>query len=332
VFVIVAVAIFVVAVLQAGVLKDAFKSVATLRVILPDEGLSGLARGSTVEILGTPAGKVDRIVINPDEKLQAEVEIDAAMKPFVRRDSKAFIRRQFGIAGAAYLEISRGTGPPLDWDYAVLTVEVDRDPTANIGDLVDEVRAKVFPILDDTHRTIRSLAGLADRLGGPGGEVDQLLTSIGVVSERLARGEGTVGRLLVDDRLAQDVEETMAALNREMGQIGAILADVRTATSEVAAMSRTVSGQSQTLITNTGDTLVSLNAVLKDVSKTMPALTKLMTNAGDASVALPTFLVQTQKSLEELERLLRQLQGHWLLGGRTPPPESPRLSPLEARP
>lgn len=332
VFVLVAVGIFLFAVLQAGVLKDAFKSVATIRVILPDEGLSGLTTGSAVEILGTPAGKVDRIVINPDERLHAEVEIDAAMKPFVRRDSKAFIRRQFGIAGAAYLEISRGRGAPLDWDYAVLSVEVDRDPTSNIGQLVDEVRAKVFPILDDTQRTIQSLAGLAERLGGPGGEVDRMLTSIGAVSERLARGEGSVGRLLADDRLARDLEETMAAVNRDMGKLGAILTDVRTATSEVAAMSRTMGKQSQTLIANTGDTLVSLNTVLKDVSKTMPALNKLMINAGDASVALPTFLAQTQKTLVELERLIRQLQGNWLLGGSAPPPEAPRLSPLEARP
>jgi hypothetical protein len=64
----------------------------------------------------------------------------------------------------------------------------------------------------------------------------------------------------------------------------------------------------------------------------MPALNKLMINAGDASVALPTFLAQTQKTLVELERLIRQLQGNWLLGGSAPPPEASRLSPLEARP
>jgi phospholipid/cholesterol/gamma-HCH transport system substrate-binding protein len=131
--ILIALGIFVVAVLEAGVVQDLFKSTLSLRVILPDTGLAGLNAGARVEILGTDAGQVRQIVIDPKQRFHAVVEIEQTMEPFVRRDSKVFIRKQFGIAGAAYLEITRGQGEPLDWEYAVLTAEADQAPTENIG-------------------------------------------------------------------------------------------------------------------------------------------------------------------------------------------------------
>jgi len=54
--------------------------------------LFGLAEGAKIEVLGTPAGKILRIVIDPDQKIDAKARIDSSMAPFVRQDSKAVIR------------------------------------------------------------------------------------------------------------------------------------------------------------------------------------------------------------------------------------------------
>src|SRR5918995_5347915 len=161
---------FVIALLEAGVLRDLFRSTLTLRVILPDSGLAGLNEGASVEILGTDAGDVREIVIDPERRFHAVVEIEEAMEPFVRRDSKVFIRKQFGIAGAAYLEITRGQGEPLDWDYAVLTAEPDQAPTESMGAILEDVRAKVLPIVDDVHRTVRAAGDLIAQLQAPDGQ------------------------------------------------------------------------------------------------------------------------------------------------------------------
>ena len=61
-----------------------------------------------------------------NEKMHAEVRIDSEMAVFVRSDSKATIRRTFGSAGDAYLEITRGFGEPLDWEFAVINAVSDR--------------------------------------------------------------------------------------------------------------------------------------------------------------------------------------------------------------
>ena len=158
--VIVALIIFLGTILQAGVLRDWFRPVSTLRVVLPEAGVAGLSEGADVQILGTRAGTVRRVVINPNQQMYAEAEIDDQARAFIRRDSQAVIRKSFGVAGAAFLDISRGTGAALDWRYAVIQATTERDPTESIGAIIDQVREKVFPILDDAGRMMSGLAAL----------------------------------------------------------------------------------------------------------------------------------------------------------------------------
>jgi phospholipid/cholesterol/gamma-HCH transport system substrate-binding protein len=313
--ILIALGIFVVAVLEAGVVQDLFKSTLSLRVILPDTGLAGLNAGARVEILGTDAGQVRQIVIDPKQRFHAVVEIEQTMEPFVRRDSKVFIRKQFGIAGAAYLEITRGQGEPLDWEYAVLTAEADQAPTENIGAVIKEVRVKVLPILDELHRTVAASGDLVAELRSPEGRLQRALADLNTVTSRLAEGKGSVGRLLADDALARDLETT---------------------SSEVAATSQVIGAQSQNLpamIASAKTALASLNRIMAKVDRTMPELTGIVRETSSASIGLPTLLTQTHRTLAELERLLVQLQGVWLLGGTNgAAPKPSRLSPVEARP
>src|SRR6266513_5356986 len=140
------VAAFLGAILHAGVLRDWFRPVSHLRIVLPETGVAGLSVGADVEILGTQAGTVRRIVISPNQQMYAEVDIDDQARAFIRRDSRALIRRRYGVAGAAFVDVSRGTGAELDWNYAVIQAVTERDATDSIGALIDQVREKVFPI------------------------------------------------------------------------------------------------------------------------------------------------------------------------------------------
>jgi phospholipid/cholesterol/gamma-HCH transport system substrate-binding protein len=327
--ILIAFGIFVIAVLQAGFVRDLFKSTVSLRVILPETGLAGLNEGASVDILGTDAGQVREIVIDPEQRFHAVVEIEEAMQPFVRRDSTVFIRKQFGIAGAAYLEITRGQGEPLDWDYAVLTAEPDQAPTESMGAILEDVRSKVLPIVDDVHRTVRAAGDLIAELQAPDGRLQVVLADLGKVTTRLAAGEGTAGRLLVDDTLVRDLEATLASLNQQLGRLDAIVADFQSTSGEVAAQSQRL----PEMMTNASAALASFTQVMAEVERAMPEITELVRETSSASVALPTLLTQTQQTMAELRQLLVQLQGVWLFGGRDgDAAERTRLSPLEARP
>ena len=162
--VIIAMLLFFGVAVEAGILSRWFQSNATLRILLPEQGSAGLSAGADVEMLGTKAGEATRVVITPNEQMYAEASIEEQAVPFIRRDSVAVIRKRFGIAGAAYLDISRGRGQALDWGYAVIPGTTERDPTESVGTLIDEVRGKVFPVLDDLGRgQITRLAPAADQ-------------------------------------------------------------------------------------------------------------------------------------------------------------------------
>jgi phospholipid/cholesterol/gamma-HCH transport system substrate-binding protein len=316
-----ALAIFIAAALQGGVLRAWFNPRVPLHVVLPEQGLFGLAPGAPVEILGTKAGEVTRIVVEPGQRFIAEAEIDEAMRTFVRRDSKAFIRKQFGIAGAAYLEVTRGQDQPLDWEFAVIDAAVDKAPTEDVGKLIEDLRAKVLPIIDETKRAVTALADAAESLRAPDGRFQTMLADLQSITARLQRGEGTLGRVLADNQLARDLQTTVTTLSDAVRRLPPMLAELDRTAGNVSAVSGAVRAQADALpdiMRNTNATLSTLRQVTRDL--------------GEATPGLPALLAQTQQTTLELERLLLQLRSLWLLGGSGEPPEDGYLSPLEVRP
>jgi phospholipid/cholesterol/gamma-HCH transport system substrate-binding protein len=329
-FVLITLLIFIAGLIYSGQVRKWFNPGETLKVVLPDEGLFGLTEGSTVEILGTKAGEVRDIVINPDQKIYANVRIDSDMAVFVRSDSKATIRKTFGIAGDAYLEITRGKGEPLDWEYAVLTVESDRKTSDTLAELIEELRAKILPVVDDAHKAILMLTAIAKDLQDPDKGVQQLLTNLNSIADRIDRGEGAIGRLLTEDKLIRDLEALVARL-------GPIFDDLQKTIQNLSEFSKEFdieTGDIPEITRNLKKTLASMEMVMKDLSQTTPQLPQIVKNVGDTTDAVPILVLQVQQVMIELERLIQQLQSHWLLGGGSGQPSqtATRISPLEVNP
>src|SRR6516164_4424076 len=309
--VLVAGAIFFAAILQAGVLRDWFRPVSHLRIVLPEAGAAGLSVGADVEILGTQVGTVRRIVISPNQQMYAEAEIDEQARPFIRRDSRALIRRRYGIAGASFLDINRGTGSELDWNYAVIEATTERDPTENIGALIDQAREKVFPILDDLGRSVKILAD---------------------VIERLQRGEGDVGRLLTDDTMIRNIEGVVAKADVAVSDLAQLASELQVAGRNVETLSQTINGPDSgipRLLQRADTALVSLQQGLRDLALATQRAPQIVHNVELGSRDLPSLLTQTQQTAHELDQLTIQLRGLWLLGGGGKPPAQPARSPTD---
>ena len=337
VFVILTVIIFGAAFLFSGQVREWLDPGEKIKVILPSDGLFGLSEGAEVEVLGTRAGKVLRIVINPDQQMHADVQIQSDMRAFVRRDSSATIRKRFGVAGDSFLDISRGFGQPLDWEFAVIKATADRAPTESIGEILDEVRTKVFPVIDDTRKAMHLFLAVVEDLQDPQGNMQQLLTNLNTVSGKIARGEGVVGRLLAEEKMMDDFVALVAGLNRNIARFDPLFDDLATTIGNVAEISAQISEQSKGLPEITlklKELLVSVQAVMKDLSRTTPQLPRIAENVGQATDSVPVLLLQTQQVMAELELLIRQLQSHWLLGGGAAKtkPTSTRISPAEVNP
>jgi phospholipid/cholesterol/gamma-HCH transport system substrate-binding protein len=313
--VLVCIALFVGALINAGLVKDWFKPSYTLRILLPEDGVSGLSTGAEVQVLGTRAGEVRRIVIDPSERMHAVVRIDDQMRPFIRRDSKVSIRRQFGVAGAAFMDISRGTGPELDWSYAVLNASSDRAPTDTLGQMVDELRAKILPLIDDIQKAVLAFTAVARRAVDPAGPLEQTLTSAAGIAHKVEKGDGVAGRLVANEKLAADLEATLLSMRELAGQLERTSKDPRI-------------GE---IVQKTNAILASLQSTTRGLAETTPKITR---NVVDTTDTMPALLTQAQVAAHELELLLAQLRQSWLFGGGggAPAPASGRAPAVQVRP
>jgi len=334
--VLVALVLFMFSLIQAEVLREWLDPGKTLKLVLPDEGLFGLAEGAKVEVLGTPAGKVLRIVIDPDQKIHAEARLSGSMLPFVRRDSQAIIRKTFGVAGESYVEITRGSGEELDWDYAVLTAQSDRAPTESMGEILEDVRSRVIPILTQTERTMTALADFTERLADPAGDLQVMLGDLSALTTRIERGEGTLGRLLSNDTTAREIEQLLSTANAAVTRLEPILEELHATAAQVALLSKSVNAQSKDLpeiSASVKSVLASLDDVMGDLRATTPQLPAITRDIGASTANIPVLLGMTQQTLAELEALLRQLRNSWLLGGGgAVAPDGGRLPLSEVRP
>lgn len=335
--VLVAVIVFVLALFVGGRIDEWLNPGLTVRVVMPSEGLYGLSEGASAEILGTKAGQVRRIVIQPDESIYAEVHINDAMADFVRRDSEVVVRKRFGIAGDSFLDISRGHGQPLDEQYAVLEARVDRAASESAGALLAQIRDKALPVIDDAASTISALAAFADGLQDPQGNLQQGLANLNAITGRLARGEGAVGRLLVEDSLVRELEALVAGLNHTLGGMGPVLDELQVTVRNIAVMSEALGAQSQAIpevSSRVVSVLDSVDDIMKDLKRTTPQLPRITRSMADATENLPVLLLQTQQTVAELELLIRQLRASWIVGGGAGEPSQPasRISPLDVTP
>lgn len=303
--VLVSIGLFVAAVLHAGLLSDWFRPTAHLRIILPESGSQGLSAGADIQVLGTKVGTIRRVVVDPARRLYAEAELDEQATGFIRRDSKAMIRKEFGVAGAAYLDISRGAGEPLDWKYAVIDAVTEPDPTANLGATIDQIKQKIFPILDDAGRAIHALADTA---------------------QSISEGHGNIGHLVKDEDLVNQVNQILANLKTATEQLNAALGDVQGITSKAGGPDGVPA-----LLTRANAALTSVQQATRDLAKATPKLPEITRNVGTSTADLPALLAQTQTTALELEKTLNQLRHTWPLSGSAAPEER-RLSPSEVRP
>ena len=292
--VILALALFFGAMFEAGVLRRWLRPDSELRIVLPQAGFGGLAVGADVDVLGTHAGSVKQIVLNPDGAMYALATIERQTTQFIARDSAARIRLRYGVAGSAYVDVSRGTGAPMDWTYAVLTATVEPNPADTLTATLNKVTADVLPTLA---HALHAMTALDDVVSG------------------IKAGQGSAGRLLTDDTLVRQVEDTVATLKAEIAQLGPILAPV------------------PGLLNQTHGVLANVQSMSRDAARATPQLPALARNAADSTSNLPMVLTQAQATTAELEKLLVQLRGSWVLGGNgAPKPASTRLPPREVRP
>ncbi len=224
-FVLIVVAALVTGIILAGRAQDWFEPVHEIRLEFPQEGSLGLQRGAEIQILGATVGRVGRIRVKDDGSMYTTLDIKGDFIRFVRADSRALVKKVFGVAGDAYVEVTQGRGAPLDGD-SVMRAEKDTEITEIAQNILKQIEDATLPLLQEYTR-------LAAELRNPEGPLMKLLAHLETVSKGLADGEGSAGRLLRDPSAAEEIERILAR-TRE------ILADVKEMSARLPPMAETV--------------------------------------------------------------------------------------------
>ncbi|GAN96423.1 ABC transporter [Komagataeibacter europaeus NBRC 3261] len=256
ILVLVALVILLGAVIEAGVLRDWLTPAGRLRIVLPENGVSGLSVGDDLEVMGIHAGTVRRVRINPSGGMYAIAEIDPDIEPYIRRDSTAIIRKRFVVAGASYIDISRGTADKLDWSYAVLSATNAPNPADTITQTFSDIRDRVIPVLDNAQHMMATL--------------DATITD-------MHAGKGSIGRLMTNDDLIRQAEQMITSLNATVAQLTPIEKQLAGVMDKASASMTNV----QKATGDLSDATPAITHNLRDASQQLPVLlVQAQTTAG----------------------------------------------------
>jgi phospholipid/cholesterol/gamma-HCH transport system substrate-binding protein len=206
IFAIVALAILTYAIVKLGQAARLFTRRYSLYAFVPNA--SGLREGGQVTVAGQLAGSISKIEFLPVDadttrNLRITVQLDQDLQQQVRLDSRVMLRNQ-GLLGDRFFDITPGTPkfrPLHEGDTLVLGPSMDYD------------------------MMIQRAAGVLTDVAG-------LTHDLRAVTQSVAHGNGTIGKLLTDralyDRLNATLGSTsnlLARLQNPNGSVGKLLDD-----------------------------------------------------------------------------------------------------------
>ena len=194
-FVFLALVIMVAGIFIAGRAQGWFERRDTLRVVfVTDEGAFGLKEGDEVKIRDTVAGNVGKISPTQEGTIEAVFQIKHRFLTLLKKGSVAKVRKKFGFAGDAFVEIViKGTEPLQDGDPIACTKDEElMDIAKNALTNIQEV---VMPIMKETR---------------------EVLANINQITGSIKNGDGMAGTLVKDNELAEEVKKVIGNVNSLM--------------------------------------------------------------------------------------------------------------------
>jgi phospholipid/cholesterol/gamma-HCH transport system substrate-binding protein len=169
------------------------------------ENVAGLAEGADVQVGGVHSGNVLHILLphKPGDKVIVVMELNKSSQEIIKSDSVASIETE-GMLGNQYVAISFGSAGQAEVKDGDTIQSV---PPLQMGELL----AKASAILDSSQQAILNTTAATAHLNS--------------VSAKIDSGQGTVGSLVNDKQVYNNLEQTTATLQATMVQAQAGVTD-----------------------------------------------------------------------------------------------------------
>src|ERR1700734_1548786 len=222
-FIIAGVTLFALGIFLVGSSHEAFSRHVLLYTEFAD--LDGITKGSKVQVAGMDAGQVTKIDVpgSPSGHFRVQMKVDESLHGLVRSDSIVTVDTE-GVVGDTFLTIHSGSPNAA---IAQADSVLQSKPPVTMSDLLSHG----LGIMNDADATIKQVGGkLNVALDG----VDVAVGNANDLLVGLKEGRGPAGMLLRDEKMADQIRETMSNvqsttsnLNQASGRVNSIVADVQ---------------------------------------------------------------------------------------------------------
>ena len=166
--------------------------------------VNGLKLGNNVRYSGINVGTVRKITMINDTTICVNMAVESDILDHIRKDAKAVIGSD-GIVGSMVLNIFPGT------------VEAD---LLRPGDTLSSIR-KI------------STSDMMSTLSVTNQNAAELSSELLKITSSLNEGQGTLGRLLNDEEMGNDLKETVKNLNKVSREASEVINDLKTVISDI---------------------------------------------------------------------------------------------------
>jgi len=186
IFVSVGVALFIIGIYFIGKRQQMFNS--TFRVSGIFKDISGLEVGNNVRFSGINVGIIENIEQITDSTVKVDMQIDEHTRKFMKKNAKAIIGSDGLMGNKIVLIFSETAGKkPLE-----------------DNDIIETVKAIS---MDDILQKIKVSSDNAANITG----------DLAAITQNIRKGKGTIGRLLMDSVLAQNVNQAIVNVKQGAG-------------------------------------------------------------------------------------------------------------------
>jgi phospholipid/cholesterol/gamma-HCH transport system substrate-binding protein len=306
VFVLLGIIIFIVAVLTLGGQKKTFEKKSTLKAIFND--INGLQEGNNVWFSGVKVGTVKKIAFSPDAMVEVIMSIETKAMKYIKKDARAKISSEGFIGNKIVVIFGGGAHSPVVADDDILAVDS--------GLSTDEMIAT----LQQNNKNLLDITG-----------------NIKTITERLMNGQGSAGKILSDDKLANDLQAAITGLRVASAQVQRITSDVASYTSQLQSTGSLTNSlihdtilfsrlkstateiqQASMTIKESSNNIKRITGNIENVSRRLDSTGSpvgVLLNDEEAGQNLKTTLENLQSGSKKLDEDLEALQHNFLLRG-----------------
>ncbi|HXS56342.1 MAG TPA: MlaD family protein [Hanamia sp.] len=310
IFILLGLAIFILTILTLGSQKKTFERSITVKSFFDD--VNGLQKGNNIWFSGVKVGTIKKVTLTGKGQVEVDMNVESHSRQFIRKDAKAKISTD-GLIGNKIIEIYGGT---------LNAGEIEN------GDLLGNTK------LLSTDAMMNTLSKNNDNLL-------QITSDFKVISGRIVEGKGSIGKLLTDETMSNQIDATAATLRKATENLQKLSANVAAYTAKLndkgtlandlvtdtvifsrlrstVTQLQEVAAASKQVINKLDTSSSSLNAGLKTLNNGLNnknAPLGLMLNDEKSAANIKVILKNLESSSRKLDEDLEALQHNFLLKG-----------------